>query len=225
MEIGRAQATGMAAAVVTHVMAANRERSQLPDVSAESLPLIVPLWLIRQIDRELRSNEYDPAIFHGACRGLGYGSGRFEEAYIAARLRNFTRQPALRCDTIPARQPVRTVRLAEFHSQTGSGFPTSFTRPMAVLHGGHLMQHFGIWIVCLLTLQALSAWQIGAFAELALGSGRLFHSALGWMLMLVLDLRTWFRYYGSAPEEFHVPGLFLFLAAILPVCLLHLLAF
>lgn len=86
------------------------------------------------------------------------------------------------------------------------------------------MHYFGVWIMALLTIQVVSAWEFGTVAGQTLGTGRYFHSATWLVVMWAFNLRVWFRYYGSEPKAFHIPGICLFLSAILPILLLEVLA-
>lgn len=182
-----------------------------------SLPRIVPVSLIRQIDRELRMNDCDPTILADDCRGVNRASSLFEEIYITARVHAYTRESASRVDPLPFSPPFFVTVMPASQSD-------AHRHSTAILHGGHLMQHFGIWIVALLTLQLLSAWTIGSLAEQTVGGARYLHSATWLFLMLAFNLRVWFLYYGREAKAFHTPGICLFLTAILPVFLLRLLA-
>ncbi len=122
-------------------------------------------------------------------------------------------------------QPVFVTVMTAYANLANSSPPLPSRHSTAVLHGGHLMHHFGIWIVALLTIQLGSAWKVGTIAGQTLGTARYCHSAIWLFLMLAFNLRVWFRYYGRESKAFHVPGICLFLAATLPVFLLQLLAF
>ena len=148
----------------------------------------------------------------------------FEEARITARVRHDSRHSTYRMDSPSFHQPVFVTVMPAFHNAANRNPPAAFRQSTAVLHGGHLMHYFGNWIVALLTLQLVSAWKIGAVAGQSLGAGSLFHSATWLFMMLTFNLWVWFHYYGREAKAFHVPGIGLFLAAILPVFLLQLLA-
>ena len=83
------------------------------------------------------------------------------------------------------------------------------------------MSHFGIWVIALLGIQLLAAWRIGAFANTYLEGGRNFHFAVVVFLMLALDSGVWFRRRGNLCQAFLFPGAMLFMAALLPVVILH----
>lgn len=185
--------------------------------SRSTFPRIVPLGLIREIDRELRGGGYDRKILTTACRGLECGSSRFEQAYIAARVQDYSRKADTPTDPLPLNPPILITVMPEIQNVSQNPADDS----QAILHGGHLMEHFGVWIVCLLTLQALSAWKIGEFAgQTLMGSGAL-HAAAWLVLLLTFNLRVWVLYYGRESKAFHTPGICLFLLSILPVFLLH----
>ena len=93
---------------------------------------------------------------------------------------------------------------------------------MAVVHLGDLMNHFGIWVIGLLGLQGWAAWRVGAFANEYLEGGRTFYFSIGLFVMLMSDSWVWFRRQGKLSRAFHVPGLVLFLTALLPTLVLHL---
>jgi len=153
------------------------------------------------------------------------GCRQFEEAHITAQIQHESRHSTYRMDSPSFHRPVFVTVMPAFYKLTNSFPPLAFRRSTAVLHGGHLVHHFGFWIMALLTIQLVSAWEFGTVAGQTLGAGRYFHSATWLVVMLAFNLRVWFRYYGSEPQAFHVPGICLFLSATLPVLLLQLLAF
>lgn len=175
-----------------------------------SLPRIVPC---------------EPCIVSDDNLGMKSRTHHFEEAHITARIQHDSRHSTYRMDSASFHQPVFVTVMPAFYNHANSYPPVALRHSTAVLHGGHLMHYFGIWIMALLTVQLLSAWEIGIVAGQTLGTGRYFHSATWLFLMLAFNLRIWFRYYGRESEAFHVPGICLFLAAILPAFLLQLLAF
>jgi hypothetical protein len=140
-------------------------------------------------------------------------------------IRHDSRPATYRIDSPGVCQPVFVTVMSAFDDSASSQMPAATRHSTAVLHGGHLMHHFGPWVVVLLTTQLGSAWMIGAAADQVLGTGRYFHTAAWLLLMLVFNLNVWFHYYGRRSKDFHVPGIGLFLSAILPVFLLRLLAF
>ena len=143
-----------------------------------------------------------------------------EEARIQHDSRHFT----YRVDSPSFHKPVFVTVMPAFYKLTNRVPPLPLRRSTAVLHGGHLVHHFGTWIMALLTIQLVSAWEYGTVAGQTLGTSGYLHSAIWLVLMLAFNLRVWFRYYGTEPEAFHVPGACLFLSATLPVLLLQLLA-
>lgn len=175
-----------------------------------SLPRIVPC---------------EPSVVSDDSRGIDRRTRHFEEAHITARVQHDSRHATYRMDSTSFHQPVFVTVMPAFYNHANSYPPVALRHSTAVLHGGHLMHYFGIWILALLTIQLLSAWEVGIVAGQTLGSGRYFHSAAWLFLMLAFNLRIWFRYYGKESEAFHVPGICLFLAAILPAFLLELLAY
>jgi hypothetical protein len=188
-----------------------------------TLPRIVPLSLMRQIDRELKSNCCDPRIVHNSCRGLQTGTSDFEDAYIAARIAAYSRREDFFNEPQSFEQPVYVTTLPAIHHVWNNHHLAPSRYSDGVLHGGHLMEHFGNWVIALLAIQLLSACNIGAFANHTLGSGMVFHSVVWLMLMLSLNFAVWLRYYGKPAREFHRPGAGLFVLAILPGFMLHLL--
>lgn len=175
---------------------------QLVPDGDSSLP---PMW----VAGDLRSRESGPRPFVEPC--------------MIQRVRHHSGHSTYRMDFPSIRQPVFVTVMAIYHTPAGSDAPA--IRSTAILHGGHLMDRFGIRIVALLAIQLLSAWMIGSIAGQTLGAGRYFHSAAWLVLLLASNFHIWIRYYGRESRDFHVPGIGLFLAAILPVGLLHLLAF
>lgn len=167
----------------------------------------------------------EPCIIVGNRGGISQGPGHFEEARITAHVEHDSRRSTYRMDSPSFHQPVFVTVMPAFHNFTNNYSPLARRHPTAVLHGGHLMDYFGIRIITLLTIQLLSAWKIGAVAGETLGTGGYFHSAMWLILMLAFNLRVWFRYYGQESKAFHIPGICLFLSAILPASLLELLAF
>ena len=182
-----------------------------PNWDAElSLPQIVPC---------------EPCIVADDRCGEISTTRHFEEARVTARVRHDSRHSTYRMDSTSFHQPVFVTVMPAFYNLATRTPPVAFRHSTAVLHGGHLMHYFGIWIMALLAIQLLSAWEVGAIAGQTLGTGRYFHSATWLVLMLAFNLRIWFRYYGNESEAFHIPGICLFLAAILPAFLLELLVF
>ncbi|MBC8001064.1 MAG: hypothetical protein H7X97_00635 [Opitutaceae bacterium] len=140
------------------------------------------------------------------------------------RIRQESRHTTYRVDSPLIHQTVFVTVMPAFHSFSKPKLPAASRHSTAVLHGGHLMHHFGNWIVALITCQLGSAWIIGTIAGQTLGSGRYFHTFIWVLLMMTFNLGVWFRYYGRKSQAFHIPGIGLFLAAILPVILILLLA-
>ena len=147
-----------------------------------------------------------------------------QEAPNAARIRRDPRHTTYQIDSPSIHQPVFVTVMPAFHNLATCRRPAVSRHSTAVLHGGHLMHHFGSWVVALISCQLGSAWIMGIIAGQTLGSGRYFHTATWVLLMMTFNLAVWFRYYGKKAKAFHVPGLGLFLAAILPVILIELLA-
>ena len=160
---------------------------------------------------ELRTKEHDPRFLVEPC--------------VIQRVQHNTGPATYRMDFPSNRRPVFVTVMPAIHDVANSKATSPAIRSTAILHGGHLMDRFGIRIVALLAIQLLSAWMVGAVVGETLGAGRYFHSAAWLVLMLASNFHIWIRYYGREPKDFHVPGIGLFLAAILPVGLLHYLAF
>ena len=147
-----------------------------------------------------------------------------EATYIVPQLRQDSRHATYQMDSESSEQPVFVTIMPPIHRAANSLRSATFHHSTAVLHGGHLMHCFGCWVVALLTIQLFSAWEVGTIAGQTLGTGRYFHTATWLILMATLNLWVWFHYYGKESKAFHVPGIGLFLAAILPAFLLELLA-
>ena len=148
----------------------------------------------------------------------------FEEAYIVPRLRQDSRHSTYRVDSVAFEQPVFVTVMPPLHQAANRVRSVTLRHSTAVLHGGHLMHCFGFWIVALLSIQLISAWEVGAIAGQTLGTGRYLHTASWLILMATFNIWVWLHYYGRESRAFHVPGIGLFLAAILPAFLLQLLA-
>lgn len=187
------------------------------------LPRIVPVSLMRQIDQELESNQLDIRIVSHLCRGLAHGSIGFERAYIAARMDAFSRQIESPRQITTYALPVYVTTLPSIQEvchNRRSGRPV---KTSSVLHGGHLMEHFGTAVIALLALQFLCCYHLGDFANRLLGGGVLLHIAAWMVFMGCLNFGIWLRCYGKPASEFHLPAAFLVLMAILPSWVLHLL--
>lgn len=96
------------------------------------------------------------------------------------------------------------------------------SHPLAVIHFRDLMNHFGIWVICLVVLQVWAAWRMGVYLDEMLQGGKEVYFALGVLAVLAIDCCIWFRRRGNLCNVFHLPGVILFLLALLPVFLLHL---
>jgi len=149
---------------------------------------------------------------------------RTEDSCVPAQAHRDTRHATYRMDFRSVDQPAFVTVMPAYRHVSSKFSPASDFHSTRILHGGHLMHHFGIWIMALLPVQVLSAWMIGDLAGQTLGAGRYFHSVTWLLLMLASNIRVWMRYYGSESKAFQIPGIGLFLSAILPVLLLHLLA-
>ncbi len=160
---------------------------------------------------ELRTKEHDPRFLVDPC--------------VIQRVRHSTGSATYRMDFPSNHQPVFVTVMPAILDIANSKPAAPAIHLTAILHGGHLMERFGFRIVALLAIQLLSAWMVGAVVGEAMGAGRYFHSAAWLFLMLASNVHIWIRYYGREPKDFHVPGIGLFLAAILPVGLLHYLVF
>lgn len=171
-----------------------------------------------------QSDPCEPRIASDDSGGMTSIADHFEEAHITAQIQHGARHSTYRMDSPSFHQPVFVTVMPAFYKLTNSFPPLAFRHSTAVLHGGHLIHHFGLWIMALLTIQLVSAWEFGTVAGQTLGTGRYFHSATWLVVMLAFNLRVWFRYYGSEPRAFHIPGICLFLSATLPVLLLQLLS-
>ena len=161
-----------------------------------------------------------PVIWNSDAGDLRESSRHIKETRGSHHLLHST----YRMDSPSLHQPVFVTVMPAFNNATNSNPPIAFCHSTSVLHGGHLMHYFGIRVVALLTLQLVSAWKIGAVAGQSLGASGYLHSATWLCVMLTFNLWVWFHYYGRESKAFHVPGIGLFLAAILPVFLLQLLA-
>lgn len=184
--------------------------------------MLVPASVIRRIEQELRDNEYDSRTVFSSCRGLSRGSRRFEEAYVAARIRSFSKHRRQIIDPLLNRQPCTENPPAELNRYTMMKARPVPSHPLAVIHLGHLMTHFGIWVIGLLGIQALAGWRISGFVNEYLEGGRFFYLAVALFVMLAVDSAIWFRRRGNLSAAFHIPGAVLFITALVPVVVLHL---
>lgn len=182
---------------------------------------VVSTSLIRRIEHEMRNDDCDPRTVFNFCRGLTKGSLEFEEAYIAARIRSFAKHQRIATDPLLATLPDAEGWLLKPRHQDLSRKNPAPPHPFAVNNLGHLMRHFGIWVMGLLGLQILAAWRIGAFASTYLEGGRIFYFLLAAFLMTALDSMIWFRRRGSLCDAFLVPGFLLCVMALLPVIILY----
>ena len=167
---------------------------------------------------------FEPPVITKDWRVAKSRTRPFEEAYIVPRLRQDLRHSTYRVDSASFQQPVFVTVLPPFHTAANCLRSVTLRHSTAVLHGGHLMHCFGAWIVALLTIQLISAWEVGTIAGQTLGTGRYLHAASWLILMATFNIWVWLHYYGRESRAFHVPGIGLFLAAILPAFLLELLA-
>ena len=167
---------------------------------------------------------FTPQNTAGNCRRVTGRVRPVEATYIVPRLRQDSRHATYQMDSESFDQPVFVTVMPPFHRAANSLRSATYRHSTAVLHGGHLMHCFGCWIVALLTIQLISAWKVGTIAGQTLGTGSYFHSATWLFFMATSNLWVWFHYYGKESKAFHVPGIGLFLAAILPAFLLQLLA-
>lgn len=198
----------------------------LPPKRHEVLTAEMPLApsLMRRIERELRENELDTKTVFSACRGIPRNSRKFEEAYIAARVRSFSRHRG------PSATPlVDTSVGSDCRDVVEEIFPTIMKKtlpprshPMAVFQLGDLMNHFGIWIILLLGAQTWSSWRIGAFINEYLEGGRSFYMLVTLTVMISINSWVWFTRRGNLSAAFHVPGIVLFVLTLLPALALHL---
>ena len=119
----------------------------------------VPAPLLRKIARELTGDECDPRTVLTACRGLTRDSSLFEEAYIMARVRSLTKNQRIPTDLhLPEQSDSMNSMSNTTQSTTKRPLPPP-SHPLAVLRLGHLMDHFGIWVVSLLAIQLYCAWK------------------------------------------------------------------
>ena len=184
--------------------------------------MVLPASLIRRIEHELRDNQHDSRTVLSACRGLPRGSRQFEEAYIAARIRSFAKKRRPASPSLMGKPPEVEVEPEDFYQPTMQKTLPPRSHPMAVIRLGDLMSHFGIWVMGLLGIQLWAAWRIGTFANEFLQGGRDFHVAVALLFLLAVDSWVWFSRRGNLSSVFHVPGVVLFLMALLPVFALHL---
>lgn len=185
-------------------------------------PADVSASLLRRVRREVSAKDFDPRIVFTACRGLKMGSPKFEEAYIAERIRLFTKNRRSASDYILCNPLLDKYPPNSTNFRTKSQQPPP-SHPMAVIHLDHLMRHFGIWVIALSGVQILCVWKIGAFVDEYLVGGSIFYFSIGLVLMLALDTWVWFSRRGNLSSAFHVPGILLFLSALLPILMLHIL--
>jgi hypothetical protein len=188
----------------------------------EADSMLIPASVIRRIEQELRDNEYDSRTVFSCCRGLPRGSRRFEEAYIAARIRSFSKHRRQITDPLLNKQSCTENPSAELNPYTMMKALPVPSHPLAVIHLGHLMRHFGIWVLFLLGIQGLAGWRLSALANEYLEGGRFFYLAVALFVMLAVDSAIWFRRRGNLSAAFHIPGAVLFLTALVPVVVLHL---
>ncbi len=180
--------------------------------------------LLRRIERELRENELDTKTVFSACRGIPRNSRKFDDAYIAARVRSFARQRG------PSAAPLANAgTFPDCSDVVEEIFPTLMKKtlpprshPMAVFQLGDLMIHFGIWVILLLGAQTWSSWRIGAFINEYVEGGRSFYMLVTLTVMISINSWVWFTRRGNLSSAFHVPGIVLFVMTLLPALALHL---
>lgn len=183
--------------------------------------LAVSSSLLRKIEQEIKHNECDPRVVFHSCRGLKRGSLEFEEAYIDARIRSSIKQQRVVRDPHLSSEFNMKDEFPHFFQHTNDGKDTMACHPMAVNHLGHLMSHFGLWVLILLGLQFLAAWRLSEFADVYLEGGRFFYLAVALIFTLAIDSAIWFRRRGNLCHVFLVPGAILYTMAILPVIIFH----
>ncbi len=184
--------------------------------------MILSPRLIRRIEHEMTSNQYDSRTVFSACRGLTRGSAKFDEAYIAARISVLSKPRRPATTTLLSEYPAPEIQPQNFHQPAMHKALPPRSHPMAVIHLGDLISHFGIFVIGLLATQLWAAWRIGTFTNEFLGGGRNFHAALGLVVMLAINSWVWFRRRGNLSSAFHAPGGVLFLMAALPAFALYL---
>lgn len=184
--------------------------------------MVLPASVIRRIEHELREDQCDPRTVFQACRGMTKGSQRFEEAYIAARIRSFAKSRRHHFTPVLAGPAQSDPAMNEYRPISRYDLLPPPSHPMAVHHLGHLMRHFGIWVIMLLGLQFWSSVKLSAFANIYLEGGRPFYFGVALAIMIAADSWVWFRRQGNLSSAFHLPGVILFLLALLPIFVLHL---
>lgn len=184
--------------------------------------MVLPASVIRRIEHELREDQCDPRTVFQACRGMTKGSRRFEEAYIAARIRSFAKSRRHHITPVLAGPAQTDPAMNEYRPISRYDLLPPPSHPMAVHHLGHLMRHFGIWVIMLLGLQLWSSVKLSAFANEYLEGGRPFYFGVALAIMVAADSWVWFRRQGNLSSAFHLPGVILFLLALLPIFVLHL---
>lgn len=184
--------------------------------------MVLPSSVIRRIEHELREDQCDPRTVFQACRGLTKGTQRFEEAYIAARIRSYAKSRRHAVSSVLATAVSQENGFNEYRPISRYDLLPPPSHPMAVHHLGHLMRHFGIWVMMLLGLQFWSSARLSAFANVYLEGGRPFYFGVALALMIAADSWVWFRRQGNLSSAFHLPGVILFLMALLPIFALHL---
>lgn len=185
------------------------------DLEGQEQDIAIPASLIRKIERELRDNECDPCIVFEACRNLPRGSRGFETAYTNARIRAYVRQPR-RPITPPMMRVANELGSLPSLPWNANEASSTYSHPLAVMHLGHLMHHFGLLVITLLAAQAWASWKISAFVDHLYVGGRGFHFSVCLLVMLSVDSYVWLSRRGGLSHRFHAPGIWLFVLAIVP---------
>ena len=182
----------------------------------------VPASRLRCIAREVSEKDYDPQTVFRSCRGLTRGTLDFDEAYAAARIRSFAKSQRIATDPYLSAQLCIMNPAPEFpHTPPRNLLPPE-PHPLAVFYPGQLMAHFGIWVIALLGVQVWCSWKTAGIADEYLEGGRALYFGIALSIMLVLDTGVWFRHRGNLSQAFHLPGVTLFLFALIPAFVLYL---
>ena len=83
------------------------------------------------------------------------------------------------------------------------------------------MYHFGFCVLILLVSQLWCAWRIGCYTCEFLEGEKYFYSVIAAAVMFAADTWVWFRRKGYLCPVFYIPGIVLFVMAVLPILALH----
>ncbi|MBC8127531.1 MAG: hypothetical protein H8M99_10370 [Gloeobacteraceae cyanobacterium ES-bin-144] len=189
-------------------------------LGAESMR--VPSSLMRRIEHELREDECDLRTTFSACRGLVKGTSEFTDAYVTARIRNHSRLQRDSTHFILNGQGTAKNSEPLLQQVNQTAFQETSVHPMVVMHLGHLMRHFGIYVMALFGTQVLAAWKMSAFLNEYLMGGRPFYLMLLLGFMMATNARIWVLHRGKVSRAFYAPGVALFLLSLLLIIAMNL---